>query len=111
MVQTRSSNDQSLHCDILNLLPKQVRISPIGLDIFENSSQTSFVTDIVFFCIFVLNKVITVLVYSIVGKMHEHIVKIACVGRVILLSCKPPKSFFVNEESHWIKSIDQDIDS
>ena len=57
------------------------------------------------------DEIIWVLIDSIVSQVHEQIVNVIICRRYVFFSRESSKSFLVDEDSKWIDSIDETVNS
>ena len=112
MRQSWLDRDARLHANVLNLV-HHVFSAEVGLRLLhvvqycrQGALRPSVVIHVV-----VLHEVARGLVDRVIGQVHEQIIQVCLRWACILLSGKASESLLEHEDSEWVNSIDQHVDS
>ena len=61
--------------------------------------------------VLICHKILTLLIYSIIGQVHHQVAQVTANRRDILFGSKSGQPFFIDEYAQWVYACDQHINS
>lgn len=111
MREVRLPDNQSLNDDRLDFFHETLHIVTFCLEKSQHRLHRSFVTLIILLLVLVLLELIVKFVDSIVGEMHEEVIQIRAVRRLILFGSKPCNPLLMKVYPERIHSIEKSVNS